>query len=250
MSEIYRTKGDMANFQLPNNRTESKDRQIFLKHFVQAQMVVYEAADADQRVSLSRGWFFWTLKMEFGALGEWDFLRGYEEGWIPSLPTATESAESLFGTCKEIAAKTLDDDSIVSAYPDPKTHPDLWSGPPADDDFVVSHANSIKATDNGKDAKSKPKPTTTTKGEDSKSESQETKGQKRDSNDVSSKEDTKIDEETKYTDPSKSGARAWFPMFCVFFFAWGIWKVFLNDGNILRNRRQYTNLDAPTQLSV
>lgn len=42
------------------NRTISKARGNFLKHFVEAQMVTFEAAN----VGVSSGWFFWTLKTE------------------------------------------------------------------------------------------------------------------------------------------------------------------------------------------
>ncbi len=262
LSEIRRTKGDTANFQLPINHTHSQDRQMFLRHFVQAQMVVYEAPNAEEGVGLSRGWFFWTLKMEFAALGEWDFLRGYEEGWIPTLPSATESSESVFGTCREIAQKTQDDDGIVTEYPDPQTHPDFWSGPPADDDFVVSHAGSTTVKDNVNAAKFKATPTPTntktktpttpakSNKEALKPQSHEPDNNKSISKNVATKEDDKDVKEIPHKGPSKNGARTWFPMFCVFFFAWGIWKVFLNDGNFVRNRRQYTNLDAATQLSV
>lgn len=42
------------------NRTLSEARKKFLKHFVEAQMVTYEAAD----VGVSSGWFYGTLKTE------------------------------------------------------------------------------------------------------------------------------------------------------------------------------------------
>ena len=42
------------------DRVISPDRQDFLENFVKAQMVTFEAAN----VGVSRGWFYWTFKME------------------------------------------------------------------------------------------------------------------------------------------------------------------------------------------
>lgn len=260
VDEIIKKKGDTANFQLPNNRTESKDRQWFLRHFVQAQMVAYESASntgTESGAGVSRGWFYWTLKMEFGALAEWDFLRGYREGWIPTLPSPSESAESVYGTCREIAEKTKDIVSIVEEFPNPDTHPGLWSGPAIDDDFVLSHAS---------DSSTKNVETKKEDSEDSKETANQAQGgssrtpsKEAEKNTASTEEPkttkipTKVEDEPdkmSYKAPGKSGLRAWFPMFCIIFFAWAIWKVFLEEGNVVRNRRQYTSLDAPTQLSV
>jgi hypothetical protein len=258
VDEIIEKKGDTANFKLPNNRTQSKDRQEFLRHFVQAQMVAYESASiTNNGVGLSRGWFFWTLKMEFGALAEWDFLRGYEEGWIPTLPSPSESAESVFGTCREIAEKTKDNESIVQEYPNPDTHPELWSGPVVDDDYVLSHADS--ATKNGETKKNTGDqsngPAKETKDSTSKTTSKESEKKTASPKELDEAKEFAIKDKEELDKmsnkgPSKSGFLAWFPLFCVFFFAWGIWKVFLQEGNAVRNRRQYTSLDAPTQLSV
>lgn len=260
MSDIKKTKGDSSNFQVPSNRSSSEDRELFLRNFVEAQMVVYETPDEkEDGVGVSSGWFFWTLKMEFSIFAEWDFLRGYREGWIPKLPSPSESSQSIFGTCREIAARTKDDAALVTEYPDPKTHPDLWHGPPADDDFVVSHADSIAtASEKSKATGDKTtKPTSTPpkeKDETSKAPSNQSPKpvSKQDQTKTSTtvKKDEKSNEDGTYSSPTKSGLRAWFPAFCLVFFAWGIWKVFLNEGNVVRNRRQYTNLDAPTQLIV
>jgi hypothetical protein len=256
MNDIQKKKGDSFNFQVPSNRASSEDRQVFLRNFVEAQMVVYETHDENEAVGVSRGWFFWTLKMEFAVFAEWDFLRGYREGWIPKLPSPSESAQSVFGTCREIAAKTKDDATLVTEYPNPKTTPDLWSGLPADDDFVVSHADSITVNEKSTGEKTKPTPTSP-KEEPSKSQQSNQQDTPVSKNDVQTKtihahddDDEKSKADTTYQNPTKNGIRAWFPAFCVVFFAWGIWKVFLNEGNVVRNRRQYTNLDAPTQLSV
>lgn len=46
-------------------------RQAFLRNFVEAQMVSYEAKDE----GVSKGWFYWTLKMEGGAFAEWVSTR-------------------------------------------------------------------------------------------------------------------------------------------------------------------------------
>lgn len=237
LNEIREKKGDTANFDLPSNRTKNKDRQLFLRHFVQAQMVSYEAPGRQNSVGVSRGWFYWTLKMEFGALAEWDFIRGYQEGWIPTLPSPSESSEALFGTCEQIAEKTDDDMSIINEYPNPATHPDLWNGPPVDDDFVLSHAGSLddKSSPTGKSRTSYGKATT-------------------DKNEVAHQSIQSVDDTTRggsaSNEESSREALAWFPLFCVVFFAYGIKKVFLSGGNFVQNRRQYSNLDAPTQLNV
>ena len=275
MDEIRNTKGDSANYELPrsHNRTASQSRQWFLRHFIQAQMVAYESAPSDDDNTklggVSRGWFYWTLKMEFGALGEWDFLRGVKEGWFPTLPGPSESAESLYGTCREIAEKTEDDNSIVQAFPDPKTHPDLWNGPAIDDDFVLSHAESLDETGKPKkdQATTQAKTTTTTaannnnakngakKDDTANKKATATTTSKTSNKSTDTKKSSRSGDKGKNSDETgkrkrKGVAQGWFPIFCFGFIAWGIWKVFLKDANFVRNRRQYTNLDTPTQLSV
>jgi hypothetical protein len=42
------------------NRTLSRERRNFLRNFVEAQMVAYEALDS----GVSSGWLFWNFKME------------------------------------------------------------------------------------------------------------------------------------------------------------------------------------------
>jgi hypothetical protein len=127
---------------LEMDRQLSPLRKDFLRHFVEAQMVTYEAAN----VGVSSGWFFWTLKMEGGAFAEWDFLRGLEEGWIPSIPPPHVSSKDLYGTCEDIIFKVKDDTmTIVDEFPDPTTlDPNNWQGVAIDDDLVVSHGQSIK----------------------------------------------------------------------------------------------------------
>ena len=122
------------------DRQISPERQDFLRHFVEAQMVAYEA----QPSGVSNGWFYWTFKMEGGAFAEWDFLRGLQEGWIPSIPPTNVNSKDLYGTCEDIIFQTKDDMSIVHEFPD-KSSLDLsnWQGFPIDDDVVVSHGASL-----------------------------------------------------------------------------------------------------------
>jgi glucan 1,3-beta-glucosidase len=122
------------------HRHMSSDRKDFLSHFVQAQMVAYEAVDA----GVSGAWFYWTLKMEGGAFAEWDFLRGVSEGWIPQIPALEVSSQSIHGTCYDILLDTDDSMSIVDEFPDPTTlDPNNWQGVAIDDDVVVSHGDSL-----------------------------------------------------------------------------------------------------------
>jgi glucan 1,3-beta-glucosidase len=61
-------KGISLNGQVPMlNRTLSKKRSKFLRNFVQAQMIAYEAADSitkDSPNGIASGWLFWNFKME------------------------------------------------------------------------------------------------------------------------------------------------------------------------------------------
>ena len=185
------------------NRKISKERRAFLRNFVEAQMVAFESKD----VGASSGWFYWTMKTEGGAFAEWDFLRGVKEGWIPTIPDTSESSESVFGTCREIAQKTKDDVSIINEFPDPKHLDDsIWIGRELDDDYVVSHAGSLKVDT--------------------------TKDKPNDHGDVDRKNGTEAKQ------------RSWFPLFVVSFLVYGIWRVFFSNGNIvIGGRAQYTNLD-------
>jgi len=111
-------------------------RQAFLRNFVEAQMVTYEAAD----IGVSRGWFYWNFKMEGGAFAEWDFLRGLKENWIPAIPPPDTSSVNLYGTCEDIIFRTDDDVSIIHEFPDPKSlDPNNWQGVDISDDVVLSH---------------------------------------------------------------------------------------------------------------
>lgn len=85
-----------------------------------------------------------------GAFAEWDFLRGHEEGWIPSIPEPDVDSRDLYGTCYDIIFKTDDDMSIVHEFPDPKSI-DLknWQGFNIDDDVVVTHGQSLKMDADG-----------------------------------------------------------------------------------------------------
>ena len=75
-----------------------------------------------------------------GALAEWDFLRGIEEGWMPQLPDPTVASEDLYGSCYQIYNRTNDDyNLIVEEYPDPRTLDwREYQGWDATDDFVLS----------------------------------------------------------------------------------------------------------------
>jgi len=55
MDEIAKT-GKAGDF----DREISPERQAFLRNFVEAQIVSYEALQA----GVSRGWFYWNFKME------------------------------------------------------------------------------------------------------------------------------------------------------------------------------------------
>jgi len=121
------------------DRQMSPERKQFLKHFVQAQMVAYEAAST----GTTGAWFYWTLKMEGGAFAEWDYLRGLEEKWIPALPPKNVTSESLYGTCYDIIFKTDDSMAVVDEFPDPESLPANDWKMPIDDDVVVTHGESL-----------------------------------------------------------------------------------------------------------
>jgi len=139
--------GIAANGTAPEfDRQISPLRQSFLRNFVEAQMVSYEAADG----GVSSGWFYWTFKMEGGAFAEWNFLRGLEEGWIPKIPLPQTASTELYGSCYDIIFRTDDDYSIVHEFPDPKSlNPNNWQGFDIDDDVVVSHGESLTMGVNG-----------------------------------------------------------------------------------------------------
>jgi glucan 1,3-beta-glucosidase len=126
------------------HRQASPARQEFLKHFIEAQIVAYEAADA----GTSGGWFYWTAKMEGGAFLEWDYLRAVREGWFPQIPaSATQPSQELYGTCYDIIFRTNDDMSVIHEFPDPAIVKNLYQGPIIDDDVVVSHGDSLIEVD-------------------------------------------------------------------------------------------------------
>lgn len=133
--------GIAANGTAPEfHREIEPERKAFLRRFVEAQMVTYEAADT----GVSRGWFYWNFKMEGGAFAEWDFLRGLKESWIPAIPAPDIPSVEFYGTCYEILFKTVDDESIVHEFPDPTSlDPNNWQGVTIDDDVVVSHGQSL-----------------------------------------------------------------------------------------------------------
>lgn len=178
-------------------KPEMKD---FLENHVKAQMVSYESANT----GASSGWFFWNLKMEGGAFAEWDFSRGRREGWIPKMPSNQTDSVSVFGSCDEIVAKTSDDMSIVTTFPDPNKI-DTWLGPALDDDSVLSHGQTNKkGIFGGTRAKSS-------------------------SNNVQ--------------ENGESKKSHWFHFFAFCFVAYGIWTVFLkNQFGFGRRRFDYNSL--------
>ncbi|KAG7345179.1 cellulase glycosyl hydrolase family 5 protein [Nitzschia inconspicua] len=120
------------------NRTLSTERREFLRNFVEAQMIAYEAHDE----GVSSGWLFWNFKMEGGAFAEWDFLRGVEEKWMPPIPHPTIPSQDVYGSCLDIYNRTNDDYAIVEEFPDPRTLDwNQWQGWGANDDFVMSDPN-------------------------------------------------------------------------------------------------------------
>lgn len=127
------------------NKIFTRPEMDFLRNFVQAQMVAYEAVDT----GTSDGWFYWTAKMEGSAFAEWDFLRGVREGWIPVLADVHQPSQDLYGTCYDILFKTNDDsEQVVHVFPDPADLPeDRWRGVPIDDDIVLSHGQLLMEPD-------------------------------------------------------------------------------------------------------
>jgi len=121
------------------DRELSSARKQYLKHFVEAQILAYEADD----LGVSGGFFYWTVKMEGGAFAEWDYLRGYKEGWIPKMPTPDVSSESVFGSCYDVIFQTDDSMKIIDQFPPPADDSENWQGSRLDDDVVVSHGDSL-----------------------------------------------------------------------------------------------------------
>lgn len=261
---------------LEMDRVISPERMDFLKNFVQAQMVTYEAAkptvmtgtnEEVEQQSVSRGWFYWTLKMEGGAFAEWDFLRGLREGWIPSIPlNATVASVDLYGTCEDILRRTKDDMSIVQIFPDPSTLPvhetkKNWQGVVIDDDLVVSHGESLNTGHEEDDT-----PTTNvvdsteSKAASNKDSKDRTGGT--DSNTISIKPaeimtPTKsVPSTTNETVDAKSnkhqnGIYFWFPLIALAFFVYAIKMVFFpnslfpTNSMTAKERREYEPIGSP-----
>eukprot|EP00978_Attheya_sp_CCMP212_P019971 scaffold56720_cov56-Attheya_sp.AAC.3 len=77
-----------------------------------------------------------------GVFGEWNFLKGLEEGWIPPIPPPHVPSVDLYGSCYDIIFRTDDSMSIVDTVPAHIGKND-WPGEPIDDDVVVSHGQSL-----------------------------------------------------------------------------------------------------------
>ena len=208
---------------LEMDRQLSSDRKDFLKKFVQAQMVAYEASD----VGVSSGWFFWTLKMEGGAFAEWDFLRGLKEGWIPSIPEPHVSSQELYGNCEDLVLQTKNDMSIVHEFPDPLTlDPNNWQGVAIDDDLVMFYdpnADVPPAVVDTTTAKTTTiaKTTTTTTATTTKTDGATT-------DPVEIKASYHPDQQHSF----------WFPLLAVCFFVYAIKKVFFQQSPV-QERGQY-----------
>jgi hypothetical protein len=225
-------------------REISPDRKDFLRHFVEAQMVTYEAAALS---GLSRGWFFWTLKTEGGAFAEWDFLRGLREGWIPSIPPPNVSSVDLYGTCEEIIMSSKDDMSFVDIFPDPATleHQPNWQGVKIDDDLVVSHGESLNANHEH----ISPAPTPGFHQPDNSRE------KSKDVQASSNNTQTTIPYSVHSSKPIESGMKNdgvhhsfWFPLLAFLFFVIAIKIVFFRRHN-LRNQ-QYESIGSPRQTTL
>jgi glucan 1,3-beta-glucosidase len=190
-------------------REISSKRKEFMRNFVEAQMVTYENAGG----GTSRGWFYWTLKMEGGAFAEWDFLRGIKEGWIPEFPNPRTSCESVFGTCRAIAKRTKDDSSVIEEFPDPSDTDRIgWPGPVIDDDYVMSHAESSSSS-----------------------------GDKSGGGD---------DYDPTKQDKKKNKRPHWFRFFAMLLFGYGVWHVYLKDQfGFGRRRPDYQPLHS-TSLTI
>jgi glucan 1,3-beta-glucosidase len=125
------------------DRQFTDDRKEFLRNYIQAQIVTYEAAN---HPGLSKAWFYWTIKMEGGAFMEWDMLRGIQDGWFPNIvDDSSISSESMYGTCYDIMWRTDDNRSVIlEEYPDPMyLPPETDPMKIIDDDIVLSHGESL-----------------------------------------------------------------------------------------------------------
>jgi len=140
MDEIAKT-GVAAEF----TRQIPTARQDFLRHFVQAQVVTYEAANE----GVSKGWFYWTFKTEGGAFAEWNYLRGVSEGWIPKILPPNQASHTTFGTCEDIMLRTIDNPDILHEFPPMIDEGENWQGTVIDDDLVVSHGDSLHVQKSG-----------------------------------------------------------------------------------------------------
>lgn len=233
---------------LEMDRVLSPERQDFLKNFVRSQMVTYEAAP----VGVSRGWFFWTLKMEGGAFAEWDFMRGLREGWIPPIPKPNVSSVDLFGTCESILLDTKDDASVVSIFPDPSTlpkHLNNWQGVIIDDDLVVSHGESLT-----RDAPRTAAPMTTpVPAPENVANPSAAATTVRDANAQSMDSTSPLLEVTTSDDgPQSLHHSMWFPILAFAFFVFAIKMVFFRQSSHpwSKERREYETIGSPLQRSV
>lgn len=235
---------------LDMDRVLSPQRRDFLKNFVRSQMVTYEAAP----VGVSRGWFFWTLKMEGGAFAEWDFMRGLREGWIPPIPTPNVSSVDLYGTCEDILLNTSDDTSILNIFPDPSTlpkHVKNWQGVNIDDDLVVSHGYSLT----GDIPLTTVPPTTsapTTETDTNPSTGATTNEVTKSAIAVDSTPPPAVEVPASEEVRTQSHPSMWFPIVAIMFFAIAIKMVFFRQSRHPweKGRGEYETVGSPLQRSV
>jgi len=103
------------------------ERQAFLKQYVLAQMLTYEASPDDSAPYFKgsssagldfHGWFFWNFKMEADVYAEWNYLRGLREGWIPMLQRDLTIEEQFGLTCQDVEKDTSPcTDNVVDPFP-------------------------------------------------------------------------------------------------------------------------------------
>mmetsp|Transcript_7556 Transcript_7556/g.22405 ORF Transcript_7556/g.22405 Transcript_7556/m.22405 type:complete len:548 (-) Transcript_7556:43-1686(-) len=107
-------------------RALDAERFRFLEQYVLAQMMTYEATPAASAPYLPKGavagdfhgWFFWNFRMEEDVYREWDYLRGWREGWIPTLQRGVTVEDQTGLTCRDLEEQALGcTDDVVEPFP-------------------------------------------------------------------------------------------------------------------------------------
>lgn len=78
-----------------------------------------------------------------GIFAEWDYLRGYSEGWIPPLPSPKIPIQDIVGTCYDILAITEDNMKAIDQIPSASESTSSNRGSVIDDDVVLSHGDNL-----------------------------------------------------------------------------------------------------------